>query len=191
MSGIQDAYFGDVLIKDPSPDPASKGARDRDAILVMTRLAKQTPNPVEWMREQLDAAGLSALAVEFRDEIRAERSGVPVPAPEPELVPERRPAPAGQRLPIVHGTANGFRTHRRRGEEACEPCGEALRVEAREKRAAKNPTGPRDRTPPVCGTIRGWRRHHADGTDVCDLCRAAKAQLSRDARAAAKNASSS
>lgn len=189
---VQDAYFGDVLITDPNPDRERLAGRDRDAILALAHLSTLTDDPAAWLRDELDALGLAAIAVDFRAELVAERTGVPVP-PAPEPVKEPRPKrvpPVRPPAEIAHGTARGYRHHRRRGEDPCEPCREALRVEGRERRASRRPLGARDMTPPKCGTMRGWRHHHTKGTPVCAECRLAKSTYSKNQRAAQKAAGS-
>lgn len=46
--------------------------------------------------------------------------------------------------PINHGTLGGNQTHRRRGEDPCEPCKEASRKDSRARRAQANQTNMKD-----------------------------------------------
>lgn len=59
------------------------------------------------------------------------------------------------------GTPNGYKAHRRRGEDACAAC--------REAHAANNRAADATSTR-YCGTARGWRRHNSAGEQPCTRC---------------------
>lgn len=95
---------------------------------------------------------------------RVERvAGGPKPAP-------REPKPP---RPVRHGTTAGYQAHKRRDEQPCEPCLEALREKSKRDRA-NAPKKPRVRTLLPCGTAAAYLRHLRDNEEACPPCREAQ-----------------
>ncbi|MFD5882587.1 hypothetical protein [Streptomyces yangpuensis] len=76
-----------------------------------------------------------------------------------------------------HGTARGYKRHRRRDEPACDSCREAYRLAAaeRRKRAGR-------REPKPCGTEAAYHRHVRRWETACDPCRQAHRNAQRERR---------
>lgn len=62
---------------------------------------------------------------------------------------------------VAHGTNAGYQRHRRRGDQACQPCREAHSAYARLRRSVQSP---------LHGTKRGVRLHLRYGSPVCEAC---------------------
>lgn len=78
-----------------------------------------------------------------------------------------------------HGTAAGYRAHRRADHTACDACREADSEYRRQSRL-----GIRSPRPPIlCGTPQGYARHIRNDEDACDECREAARLYQRERRA--------
>ena len=96
----------------------------------------------------------------------------------PPIIPPTRATPAE----INHGTERGAMQHRRRKEQACQSCRDAVR------RAKRDRELKRTDAPIVHGTLYGARQHQARGERPCDDCREFRNAHDR-ARAARKRMS--
>jgi len=76
---------------------------------------------------------------------------------------------------VACGTNSGYVTHRRRGEQACDPCKAAHTAYQRGRYV---PRPPRQLAP--CGTVAAYHRHLARGETTCQACRVAWAAYRRD-----------
>lgn len=75
--------------------------------------------------------------------------------------------------PIACGSDAGYKRHRRRGEEACQPCREAHSAYARLRRSELSP---------LHGTKRGLRLHLRYGTPVDEFCLYLQCALEAESR---------
>jgi hypothetical protein len=77
--------------------------------------------------------------------------------------------------PVRCGTPQGYRRHRKLGEDACRPCKDAIN--------ALNPKSPYPPRIAECGTRSGVNRHKRNGEPTCEACLAADAKYMREYRA--------
>lgn len=106
--------------------------------------------------------------------------------PRPRRTPDRL---VKARRVIECGTVPGYRRHKRRKEESCQPCRGAMRADQKLRESArKEPNAPkpprRPRSPsskPLspCGTPAARQRHILNGEKPCDPCRVAYNEQSR------------
>lgn len=93
--------------------------------------------------------------------------------PPQEAAPKPHFDPTAPRREISHGTTAGYQAHKRRDEQPCEPCLEALREKSKRGRASA-PKKPRVRKLLPCGTAAAYLRHLRDNEEACPPCREAQ-----------------
>jgi len=84
--------------------------------------------------------------------------------------------------PREHGSIAGYSAHRRRGEQACEPCLAANRAYHRSRNG--------NNAPPLtpCGTEAAYKRHLDRHETACEPCRLAHNKYAREKKAAQRAA---
>lgn len=174
------------MTRKPTASPWIVSTRRRVHLRTCVLMSTGTPTP--WApsdRRVGDTACYVCLASEIPTDDGLDPSlwtqvrGVQVLAPPPAPKADTR-----RRRPLVHGTAAGYFTHRRRGEV---PCSECTTAHTEAGKAGKHRRGDhKPRVPAPCGTWAAYKRH-LRRDERCDECRAAVA-AERRARVAAARA---